>query len=59
MLNWALAFFILATIAAMFGYGDIFPAAAAASRVLFFVFLIAFMASFIKGLVSERSRTPL
>jgi len=45
MLKWALGFFIVAFIAAIFGFAGIAVAAAGIAKVLFFVFLILFLAS--------------
>ena len=49
MLNWALTFFIIAIIAALFGYGGIAASAAGIAKVLFFVFLALFIVSLIVG----------
>lgn len=49
MLSWALAFFVLALIAAMFGFGGIAAGAAGIAKVLFFVFLILFVVSLLLG----------
>ena len=47
MLSWALGFFILAIIAAFFGFGGIATSAAGIAQVLFVVFLVVFeLASF-------------
>lgn len=45
MLEWALAFFLLALIAALFGFGGIAEGAATIAKVLFVIFLIAFIVS--------------
>ena len=58
MLRWALGFFIVAIIAAIFGYGGIATGAADIARVLFFVFLVVFFVSLIMGLVSGRRARP-
>lgn len=49
MLSAALAFFIIAVIAAVFGFGGIAGAATGIAQLLFFVFLILFVASLIFG----------
>jgi uncharacterized membrane protein YtjA (UPF0391 family) len=59
MVNSALAFFILAIIAAVFGFGGIVAGAASVARMLFFVFLILFLATLIIGLVNSPRRTPM
>jgi uncharacterized membrane protein YtjA (UPF0391 family) len=54
MLRWAAGFFIVAIIAALFGYGGIAGEAAGIAQVLFFIFLVVFVVSLIMGLVSGR-----
>lgn len=49
MLYWAAVFFILALIAAVLGFGGIAAGAAAIAKILFFVFLIAFVVSLLMG----------
>ncbi len=51
MLRWALGFFILALIAALFGFGGVASAAAGIAKILFFVFLILFAIALITGMV--------
>lgn len=46
MLSWALTFFVLAIIAAIFGFGGIASAAAGIAKILFVIFVILFIASF-------------
>jgi uncharacterized membrane protein YtjA (UPF0391 family) len=43
MLRWALAFFIIALIAAIFGFGGVALAAAGIAKILFFIFLVLFL----------------
>ena len=50
MLYWALVFFIVAIIAAVFGFGNIAAGATTIAKVLFFVFLVVFLVSLIGGL---------
>jgi uncharacterized membrane protein YtjA (UPF0391 family) len=50
MLNWALMFFIIALIAAVFGFGGIALAAAGVAKILFYLFLILFVISLLAGL---------
>lgn len=45
MLNWALTFFIVAIIAAVFGFTGIAGAATDIARTLFFVFLVLLVVS--------------
>lgn len=43
MLGWALTFFIIALIAALFGFGGIASASAGIAKILFFIFLVLFV----------------
>lgn len=49
MLYWAAMFFIIALVAALFGFGGIAAGAAEIAKVLFFVFLILFVISLVFG----------
>ncbi len=51
MLQWALAFFIIALIAAVFGFGGIAVAAAGIAKILFFIFLVLFLVALVSGLM--------
>jgi uncharacterized membrane protein YtjA (UPF0391 family) len=51
MLYWAAVFFIIAIIAAVFGFGGVYLAAAGIAKVLFFIFLVLFVISLIAGAV--------
>jgi len=51
MLRWALAFFIIAIVAAIFGFGGIAVAAAGIAKILFFIFLVLFLVALLGGLV--------
>jgi uncharacterized membrane protein YtjA (UPF0391 family) len=51
MLRWALAFFVIAIIAAVFGFAGIAVAAAGIAKILFFVFLVLFLLTLLGGLV--------
>jgi uncharacterized membrane protein YtjA (UPF0391 family) len=51
MLRWAVAFFIIALIAAIFGFGGIAVAAAGIAKILFFIFLVLFLVALLSGLV--------
>jgi uncharacterized membrane protein YtjA (UPF0391 family) len=53
MLRWALLFFIIALVAAAFGFLGIATAAVGIARLLFFVFLILFLVSLIGGLARQ------
>lgn len=51
MLYYALVFFIVAVIAALFGFGGIASGAAWIAQLLFGLFLILFLVSLVLGLV--------
>jgi uncharacterized membrane protein YtjA (UPF0391 family) len=55
MLRWAVAFFMVAIVAAIFGFGDIAAAATGVAKILFYVFLILFLISLVSG-ITFRSR---
>ncbi|MFN3465787.1 MAG: DUF1328 domain-containing protein [Terricaulis sp.] len=50
MLSWALIFFVVAIIAAVFGFGGIASASAGVAQILFFLFLVLFVVSLIMGM---------
>lgn len=54
MLGWAITFFIIAIVAAIFGFGGIVQGAVSIAIVLFWVFLALFVVSLIAGLVTGR-----
>jgi uncharacterized membrane protein YtjA (UPF0391 family) len=54
MLYWAVVFFVIALIAAVFGFGGIAAAATDIARILFFVFLVLFVVSLLFGVVAGR-----
>jgi uncharacterized membrane protein YtjA (UPF0391 family) len=49
MLNWAVTFFVIAIIAAVFGFTRIAGSAIEIAKILFFVFLVLAVLSFIFG----------
>ncbi len=49
MLSWSLTFFVLAIVAAIFGFGGIASAAGGIAQILFFVFLVALVISMLMG----------
>jgi uncharacterized membrane protein YtjA (UPF0391 family) len=55
MLRWALAFFIIAIIAGILGFGGIATGAADIARICFFFFIVVFLVSLVWGLVTGRS----
>lgn len=50
MLRWSVIFFIIAIIAALFGFGEIAEGAATIGKILFFVFLGLFVLTLIFAL---------
>ena len=55
MLRWAVGFFIVALIAAAFGFLGVATAAVGIARLLFYVFLILFLVSLVSGLVRRNA----
>ena len=49
MLNWAVTFFIIALVAAMLGFTSIAGSAIEIAKVLFFVFLVLAIVTFVFG----------
>jgi uncharacterized membrane protein YtjA (UPF0391 family) len=59
MLRWALIFFIVALLSAVFGFTEIAAGAAWAAKALFFLFLVCFVVFFVSGLFGVRRRRLL
>lgn len=57
MLSWALTFLILAFIAGLLGFGVISFAAAGIAKILFFIFVVLFIASFFFKAADKADRT--
>jgi uncharacterized membrane protein YtjA (UPF0391 family) len=53
MLNWALAFFLVALLAAILGFSGVAVAAAGIAKLLFVLFLVLFLASLVIGLMNR------
>jgi uncharacterized membrane protein YtjA (UPF0391 family) len=53
MLNYAIAFFIIALIAGLFGFNHISSSAAGIAEILFYVFIAFAIASFLLGLMRK------
>ena len=51
LLKWALVFFVVSIIAALFGFTDIAAATADVARILFYIFLVIFIVLLVLGLV--------
>jgi uncharacterized membrane protein YtjA (UPF0391 family) len=58
MLNWVITFFILAIIAAFFGFGGLAGTFASVAKFLAVLFVVLFVASLIYSLVSGRRANP-
>jgi uncharacterized membrane protein YtjA (UPF0391 family) len=56
MLRLALLFFVIALCAALFGYAGIAEAFAGVAQILFFVFLVLFLAALLVGVMAGRPR---
>jgi uncharacterized membrane protein YtjA (UPF0391 family) len=55
MLRWAVVFLVVAIVAAVFGFGGIAATATGIAKILFWVFLVLFLLSFI----AHRSRSEI
>ena len=49
MLKWSVTFFIIAIVAAIFGFTGLAEGAASIAKILFFFFLVLFVASLVIG----------
>lgn len=58
MLYWALVFFVVSIVAAVFGFGGIADTSAGIAQIMFYVFLVFFVISLIAGLANGERRTP-
>jgi uncharacterized membrane protein YtjA (UPF0391 family) len=57
MLRWAVIFFIISIIAAVFGFGGIATAAAGIAKLLFYLFLAIAVVMLIAALLAGRNLT--
>ena len=55
MLGWAVTFFIVAIIAAVFGFGGIASASAGIAQILFFVFVVLFVLALVGNALQGRA----
>lgn len=55
MLGWAIAFLIIALVAALFGFGGIASASAGIAQILFFIFIALFVVAMVARAVRGRS----
>jgi uncharacterized membrane protein YtjA (UPF0391 family) len=56
MLYWSATFFLIALLSAVLGFGNLAAGAADIAKVLFFLFLVLFVISFIVGMFSRGRR---
>ena len=54
MLHYALVFFLVAIVAALFGFGGIAAGAVGIAKIMFFVFLVMFVGTLIWGAMNRR-----
>lgn len=54
MLRYAAIFLMIAVVAALFGFGGMAAGAAETARILFYFFLILFVASLVAGLTARK-----
>lgn len=58
MLNWMITFFILAVLAAIFGFGGLAGTFAEIAKFIAVVFVVLFVASLLYSLVTGRRTSP-
>ena len=58
MLSWAITFFLLAIVAAIFGFGGLAGTFAVAAKVLFAAFVVLFFVTLVANLVSGKKTNP-
>ena len=58
MLNYAITFFILAIIAAVFGFGGLAASFASIAKFLAVLFVVLFLASLLYSMLTGRSANP-
>lgn len=56
MLRWALVFFVVAIVAALFGFTGLAGVATDFAKILFFIFIVLFLIGLVFGLV--RGKAP-
>jgi uncharacterized membrane protein YtjA (UPF0391 family) len=54
LLKWALIFFLISIVAAVFGYTGISVASADIARVLFYIFVVIFLVLLVLGVAAAR-----
>jgi uncharacterized membrane protein YtjA (UPF0391 family) len=58
MLGWAIFFFLVAILAAIFGFGGVAATASQIGQIIFFVFVVLFIATLVVHLVRGRGPPP-
>lgn len=58
MLNWIITFFILAILAAIFGFGGLAGTFAGIAKFLALIFVVLFIASLVYSMVTGRRPNP-
>jgi uncharacterized membrane protein YtjA (UPF0391 family) len=53
MLRYAVIFFVVAIVAALFGFGGIAAGATEIAKILFFIFIVLFIVSLVAGLIKR------
>jgi uncharacterized membrane protein YtjA (UPF0391 family) len=53
MLRYAVIFFVVAIVAALFGFGGIAAGATEIAKILFFIFVVLFIVSLVAGLIKR------
>jgi uncharacterized membrane protein YtjA (UPF0391 family) len=59
MLYWAIVFFIVSVVAALFGFTGIAIATATIAKFLFFIFVVVFITCLVFGLLGLHHHPPL
>jgi uncharacterized membrane protein YtjA (UPF0391 family) len=54
LLKWALIFFLISVIAAVFGFTGVSAASADVARILFYIFIVIFLVLLVLGLMAAR-----
>jgi uncharacterized membrane protein YtjA (UPF0391 family) len=57
MLYWSAVFFVIALVAAFFGFGNLSDTAGDIAKILFFVFVVLFVISIVAGLFRRGRRS--
>ncbi|OZA13280.1 MAG: DUF1328 domain-containing protein [Hydrogenophilales bacterium 17-62-8] len=55
MLKWALIFFVISLVAALFGFGGIASGAAAIAKILFYIAIALFVVFLVMGLLAVKA----